>query len=127
MPSHNPHPLNAPGDFYVVEGGCVYCMGPEGIAPELVSMAQDSTGCECCFFARQPETPEEIERAVQAMLSSSCRNVRYRGTDPGILRRLVDAGLADVCDHADSEKQPASGSEQQSGIGSKLRSLFRKS
>jgi hypothetical protein len=51
-----------------------------------------------CYFKRQPQTPEEIERALEAVWRSEIQGLRYAGTDPEILRRLTDKGCADCCD-----------------------------
>jgi hypothetical protein len=88
------HPLNAAGDFYVVDGWCIACEAPEREAPDLM-------GHECaerpgyqCFFRRQPGTPEELERAVSALLVGCCGAVRYGGMDRVIIERLGNNPLS---------------------------------
>ena len=82
-----PTPLNAPGPFYVVRDECIACHAPEAEAPEL--MAFDETA-GTCYFHRQPQTPEETEHAIQAVVVACCDAVQYRGTDPIILKRFVE-------------------------------------
>jgi hypothetical protein len=42
-----------------------------------------------CFFERQPATPEEEYRAIRAIWASCCGAVRYGGSDPNVIARLV--------------------------------------
>ena len=86
--------LNAPGDFYVEDQMCISCTAPEHEAPDL--MAHDTGKYHHCYFKRQPQTPEEIERAILAVFVGCCGAVRYRGTDPQIIAVLGK----DVCDRA---------------------------
>ena len=60
-------------------------------------MAHDEDGGHC-YFQRQPETPEEIERAISACRISCVSAVRYSGDDPEILRRFRELGHIDACD-----------------------------
>ena len=76
-------PRSVPGDFYVGADECITCGAPEHEAPDLMRMDEDG-----CFFAKQPDTPQEVERAVMAVWVSCCDAVRYRGNDPVILERL---------------------------------------
>jgi hypothetical protein len=52
-----------------------------------------------CFFRRQPQSPEEVEQAIQAIYASDVGALRYGGTDQTIIRRLHELGCADLCDH----------------------------
>jgi len=52
-----------------------------------------------CFFARQPQSPAEIEGAIQAIGSSCCGALRYGGRDAVVLARLKALGLEDQCDY----------------------------
>jgi hypothetical protein len=61
-------------------------------------MAQDEEGGGHCYFRRQPETLEEVERAISACCVSCVSAVRYSGNDPEILRRFREVGRIDVCD-----------------------------
>jgi hypothetical protein len=86
--------LNAPGDFYVEDQMCISCTAPEHEAPDL--MAHDTGKHYHCYFKRQPQTPDETERAVRAVIVGCCGAVRYRGTDPRIIAVLGK----DACDRA---------------------------
>jgi len=90
--------LNAPGDFYVEDGMCIACEAPEHEAPDLMGHYSDDSVCYHCYFKRQPETPEELDRAIRAVEVGCCGAVRYGDRDPGIIRRL-NKWAADACDH----------------------------
>ena len=72
-------PENAPGDFYVEADTCLRCCLPHGEAPEL--MNDSSVDFRECYFRRQPQTPEEVERAIQAISVSELDGIRYGGDD----------------------------------------------
>lgn len=99
------HPLNAPGPFYT-ENCCISCGAPVEAAGDLMAWADslamtgrlDEHGC---VFVRQPTTAAETERAIGAIESSCCGDLRYGGTDPAILRRLLEAGYHSQCDAVD--------------------------
>jgi hypothetical protein len=91
-----PYPKNAPGPFYVEDGSCVICEAPYHEAPDM--MAHDEEGGGHCYFRRQPETPEEVERAISACCVSCVSAVRYSGNDPEILRRFREVGRIGACD-----------------------------
>jgi hypothetical protein len=90
------HQLNALGDFYVEDGMCIACTAPEHVAPDLMSHAGQDAAYHC-YFKRQPETPEEFERAMRAVEVGCCGAVRYAGTDPAIIGRL-HVWPNDACD-----------------------------
>lgn len=52
-----------------------------------------------CYFRRQPKSPEEIDRAINAINVSEMAALRYAGTDEAIIARLVALNCADQCDH----------------------------
>lgn len=89
-------PENAPGDFYVEAGACLCCGLPHGEAPEL--MSDCTVAFRGCYFVRQPQTPQEVERAVQAIWVSELNCIRYGGGDQAIIRRLHELGREDCCD-----------------------------
>jgi hypothetical protein len=99
-----PYPMNAPGPFYVENNCCIACEAPYHEACDL--MAHDEEGGHC-YFRRQPETPEEVERAIMACRVSCVRAVRYSGDDPEILRRFRDLRSIDSCDVVASEWRSA--------------------
>ena len=91
---------NAAGPFYVSDQ-CIICGLPKETAPE--NFAWDCTvGCtDCptsCYIQRQPETEAQLCQIIEAMLGSEVENIRYCGSDPAVLRRLMDAGFAHLCD-----------------------------
>lgn len=84
---HEPTPLNVPGPFYVGRDEYISCRAPEHEAPDLMSYDEERGSC---YFARQPSTPEETERACKAVWVACCGAVRYAGSDPKILERLAE-------------------------------------
>jgi hypothetical protein len=89
MQQQRRYPLNAAGDFYVADGMCIACAAPEHEAPDLMAHDLAADGIYHCYFKRQPETAEELERAVMAVAVGCCGAVRYGGTNPTILHRLA--------------------------------------
>jgi 4Fe-4S single cluster domain of Ferredoxin I len=88
------HPRNAPGSFYVVNDCCAACGVPHATAPDHFADSADGS----CYVTRQPESPDELERMLRVIRGQDLGCIRYRGTDPQILRRLGDADSADQCD-----------------------------
>lgn len=88
-----PHPKNASGPFYVVNGFCLACTAPEHEAPELI--AHVSEPGYHCYFKKQPSTKEELSQAIQAVRVACCQMVRYAGDDLRILACLPEVS----CDH----------------------------
>jgi hypothetical protein len=93
--ARKPHPKNAPGPFYIVNGCCMTCMAPHVGAPNLMGF-DDVEGH--CFVRQQPKTDDEIYRAIRAVGSSEVQCLRYGGNDPDILRRLIEFGESEACD-----------------------------
>src|SRR2546426_5175715 len=91
-----PHAKNVPGAFYVVDGCCTACGVPDAVAPALFAFDADGH----CYVKRQPGTAEETEAALHVVRTQELGCIRYRGTDPVILRRLAEAGEAAQCDVA---------------------------
>jgi hypothetical protein len=91
--------LNAAGDFYVEDGMCVACTAPEHEAPELIGHYSDDSLCYHCYFRRQPETVEELDRAIRAVQVACCGSLRYAGRDRQIIKRLKQVQSGDACDH----------------------------
>jgi hypothetical protein len=81
---------NVDGPFYAVAIGCdCGCMLPESIAPDLLgTLGRPSYQT---YFRRQPETPDEIDRACEAIEICPIHDLRYGGKDPAILKRLPES------------------------------------
>lgn len=90
-------PENAQGDFYVENQACTACGAPQFAAPDLIDHSKREYGH--CFFKKQPQTPEEIGRAIHAMKVSCVGGIRYGGKNEAILQRLYNLGLEKECDH----------------------------
>ncbi len=95
MVNQNPKrcPLNAPGPFYTA-GECLACDAPETEAPDL--LAPLAGGNSTTYFVRQPETPEEVERACNAIRVCCVTDLRYGGEERAIIERLGNDPT--VCD-----------------------------
>ena len=85
------------GDFYVVDGDCITCGAPEAEAPDLIKHQKGEYGH--CYFKRQPETEDEINRAINAVAVSCISGLRYRGTNENILMKLYEIGEQNQCDN----------------------------
>jgi hypothetical protein len=90
-------PENAPGDFYVQADCCTSCCLVHEDAPDLLN--DPAEPFRECYFRRQPQTPEEIDRAINAICVSEMAALRYGGTDPVIIAKMRERGVADQCDH----------------------------
>lgn len=89
-----PHPRNAAGPFYVEHGCCTACDVPMVEAPELFEYDAENH----CFVSQQPQTNEEVTRAIGAAWCAELQCIRYRGDDPEILRRFAELDLRLLCD-----------------------------
>lgn len=85
-PKFTPHPQSAPGDFYVEEGQCLARGVPHTLAPDLVGWTDEKL--RHCFWKKQPETPAELERAIEVLEAQELGCHRYAGTDQAILKRI---------------------------------------
>ena len=85
---------NVPGDFYTT-GDCMACEAPESEAPDMLAPLNALNGDT--YFVKQPETPEEIERACCALEVCCVAALRYGGKNPAIIRRL--GNNPEYCDH----------------------------
>jgi hypothetical protein len=102
-PREKPAEDNAPGPFYVTVN-CITCQWPIDQAPctfawsETKRAGWTTDGSDHCRVAKQPITPEEIERTIQAAVGSCVSAIRYRGTDPKILDRFRELEAEYLCD-----------------------------
>ena len=85
---------SAPGPFYST-GGCLSCGAPEAEAPELLSVLSEENWDT--YFARQPASSEEVERACRAIEVCCVSSLRYGGRDLSIIRRL--GNRSEYCDY----------------------------
>ena len=99
------YPENAPGDFYVVRDECITCDAPRQYAPDLIGWYEDPSGMgrrSHCYFKKQPESPDEINRAIKAIRANCCGSYRYLGSNPQLKRELRTAR----CEGAIENPQP---------------------
>ena len=89
-PSCQPHPENASGDFYVVDGCCTRCGVPEVEAPDIFALATSDPSH--CVIAKQPRTPAEVDRTLNAIQAAELGCIRYRGRNRAIIRKLEQMG-----------------------------------
>jgi hypothetical protein len=95
-----PYEANIEGPFYVTDQ-CIICALPLETAPAIFKWHFTKACGDCprsCCVAKQPETEEELNATVEAMLHSCVSAIRYRGTDREILDRLVKLGARKLCD-----------------------------
>jgi len=100
--ARNPHPKNAPGPFYVVDGCCMSCAVWTAVAPDLFAFDDNH-----CYVRQQPRTRAEMDRMAVALWSAEVSCIRYRGNDPAIFERLGAMGEPDLCDSPPAEGIPA--------------------
>ena len=125
------------GDFYVEETCCMSCGVPQAIAPDLVRWTNEDL--QQCHWVKQPQTADELDRAIQIIHAQEIGCHRYSGSDPAILRRLSaeqcdqvrpDLKLSHIRNFSSSGLPPKfslSTSGEHSSAFSKLwRKLFRK-
>ena len=89
-----PHPLNAPGVFYVASGCCTGCGIPESVAPEFFGWDKNYH----CFVKKQPQTEVEFDTMIDVINSSEFDCIRYRGSDQSFLTRLAENGYVGQAD-----------------------------
>jgi len=95
------YPENAPGDFYVQKDECIICRAPESVAPDLIGFYEDPSGVGApshCYFKKQPQTIDEINRAVQAVEANCCGSYRYAGSSRDIKEKLKKAHCESAID-----------------------------
>jgi hypothetical protein len=96
------YPENVPGPFYVVCDECITCRAPEAVAPDLIGFHEDPSGTGCsshCYFKKQPASPGELERAIEAVKVNCCGTYRYAGSDRSTKKLLRFAGCGDAIDN----------------------------
>src|SRR3954463_2130453 len=106
--SQPPRDPDSHDGFYVKQGLCLGCCMTHEEAPDLMEHSAGGSCSERCRFKKQPQTQEQLMRAVKATHVSCSRAVRYGGTDPEILKLLVSYGLHDQCDQLRSPPEEPS-------------------
>lgn len=91
------YPEGEQGDFYSIHGACITCGAPEFEAPDLIAHSEKEYGH--CYFKKQPKTPEELDRAINALAVSCIAGIRYGGKNEEILKRFYEMGLEKECDY----------------------------
>jgi hypothetical protein len=86
-------PTGSSADFYVQQGCCTSCGVPQAIAPDLVGWTNEKR--PQCYWIKQPQTADELGRAIKIFHTQELGCHRYSGNDPAILQRLP----AEDCDH----------------------------
>ena len=93
--SNSPKAASGQGDFYVQERCCTACGVPQLIAPELVGWTEKEL--PSCYWIRQPETADEVDRAIKIIQAQELGCHRYAGNDPAILERLAREDCDFLC------------------------------
>jgi hypothetical protein len=83
----NSEPVSAQGDFYVEAGCCAACGVPEAVAPDLIGRTDDRYYFHC-YWKKQPETADELQRAFAIFDGQELGCHRYRGHDQEIQLRV---------------------------------------
>jgi hypothetical protein len=86
LPNHPSQVGSASGDFYLQDGCCTSCGVPQAIAPELVGWKDENSGG--CYWIKQPETLDEMDRAIRILHTQELGCHRYSGKEPAILYKL---------------------------------------
>lgn len=89
-----PHPKNVDGPFYVEYGCCTACDVPMQEAPNHFAYDGDNH----CYVCRQPQTASDTTVMIGTAWMAELHCIRYRGTDPDVLRRLAELDLREICD-----------------------------
>lgn len=110
-------PGSVAGDFYAEKDSCIQCGAPQEVAPDLVGQAEDGS----CIWKKQPQTPEEVDRAIN-VLNASCRDAhRYAGTDAAVMSRVQEPGL---CDNLE-DRERLSAKRHAAWVDEQIRQSFR--
>jgi hypothetical protein len=94
-PTQNPHPLNVPGPFYVLDGCCTNCGVPKLFAEANFSLTPDHH----CYVSRQPANESELDGMLDVIVNAELACIRYAESDVRVLQRLADAEAAAQCDN----------------------------
>jgi len=97
--SENAEAKSAFADFYVQAACCISCGVPQAVAPDLVGWTNEKF--PQCYWLKQPQTADELDRAIKVIHTQEIGCHRYSGNDPEILQRLPAEG----CDHLRPDMQ----------------------
>ena len=90
----NPQVKSDSGDYFYVQAQCCTSCGvPQAVAPELVGWTNGNLSQ--CYWMKQPQTADELDRAIKVIQAQELGCHRYSGTNPAILERLPP----EDCDH----------------------------
>lgn len=92
------YPKNAEGDFYVVEGCCIFCGIWEGTADHLIKWDHTVSDMPQCYIYRQPQSKADVDAVLDVMDMAELNCFRYAGEDADILRRMVNSDHGENCD-----------------------------
>jgi hypothetical protein len=79
------YPLNAPGDFGVVNGCCILCSIPVDGVPDMMRFNDDNSHC---YVYRQPTSQADIARMIEAANYSEVECIHYVGNDTKLLKQM---------------------------------------
>jgi hypothetical protein len=82
------HHLNVIGDFYVEDGCCISCGLAHAEAPGLLAEFIDAADGHC-YVKRQPQTSQEVDEAIDAIMISEVNCIHYGGNDREVLEKIV--------------------------------------
>lgn len=84
------HPDNVPGDWFV-DDSCIDCDASRQCAPDIFGHVGGQS-----VVIRQPETPDEVERAARALLVCPTASIGVLGPKPqfdGVFPAEIDGGV----------------------------------
>ena len=85
-----PDTIPPDGPFYIDQVECVTCGACQAVAPDLIEVVEDVSGCGPYRFRRQPQNAVEEGQAIAAINGCCVACIYYRGDDPEITRRISD-------------------------------------
>ena len=94
-----PYPKNVAGPFYVENGCCTACDVWMNFGEEFLAFEGPEAGGWHCYFHHQPSTDAEFAKVFELIGLVDMDCMRYRGSDPAVLKILTDMGHRDICDH----------------------------
>ena len=102
MSQRKPYPKNVDGPFYVEDGCCISCGVWAEEGSEFLRLEQESEFGWHCYFYRQPKTEADYDKVFAAIGLADVTCMRYRGSDPEVLQRMLDRGEGPQCDYLEN-------------------------